>query len=263
MSDSQNFKKRLLPIKTIKQLAESFLIAEVIVELRKEIEEDTQKKAIDSIPKIEVPISKELEELYIEACQIAKFKPVLVYIMKFAIEDMITYNFSEDPSVIVAVSNDTTHLQQQFGQSFSTLSKVNLLDHTVNVFKEAVTASKSRGRATGVVIPMIASLLHDFGKSSGIRKEILGEAGNSRGYKAHAEVSASYIQEKISIKLYNKFNEMATDTTDLLAHIVKNHHAQNMKSKNDSNISLVIEADQKARKKEYKNLLAKKAEKEK
>jgi len=258
MSDSQNFKRKILPIKTIKQLAESYLLAEVIVEIRKEIEIDTEKKAIDSIPKIEVSIPNELEELYIEACKIAKFKPILIYIMKYSIEDMVRYNFSEDPSVVVAASNDTSHLQQEFGQSFSNLARINLFDHTLNVFKEAVNLSKTKGRATGVVIPMIASLLHDFGKSQGIRNEILGEAG-SRGYKAHSEVSASYVRELISLKLYNKFNEIPTDTIDLLADIVKNHHPSNQKAKNNSNIALVIEADHKARKKEYKELLKNRA----
>jgi hypothetical protein len=178
--------------------------------------------------------------------------------MKFAIEDMINYTFSEDPSVVVAASNDTNHLQQLFGQSFSNLSQVNLEEHTINVFEEAVQKAKGKGRSSGIVIPMIAALLHDFGKSTGIRSEILGEAG-SRGYKAHAEVSAAYVREILSVKLYNKFQEIPADTIDLLANIVKSHHPSQQKSKNDPGVAFVIEADHLARKKEYKAILQSKA----
>lgn len=263
MENSQEFEnpvKRILPIKTVDQLAASYLVAQIVVEIREELENEIQEKALDSIPTLEGPVPEKLVTLYQEAATLMKFKPQLVYIMKFAIEDMITYSFSEDPSVIVAAKGDTAHLQQSFGSSFTSLSQVSLMDHTINVFEEALIRAKRKGRAAGVILPMIAALLHDFGKSNAIRVELIGEA-ESRGYKAHAEVSASYVREIISVKLYNKFEEIPADTIELLANIVKGHHPSNNKIKSDPGVAFVIEADHAARKKEYKEILQKKANK--
>lgn len=256
MSNSQEFssRKKILPIKSVEQLAASYLVAQIIVDIRKELEVELEDKAIESIPKLERNVPKELENLYIEASKIVKFKPHLVFLMKFAIEDMVNYAFAQDPSVIVAATNDTSHLSQSFGPTYTNLSKINLMNHTINVFSEAVVKAKSKGRSSGVVLPMIGALLHDFGKSSGIRQELLGEAG-SRGYKAHAEVSSTYISEILSIKLYNKFNEIQNETMDVLKKIVKEHHPSNLKGKTDPAVAFVIEADHAARKKEYKELL--------
>lgn len=255
---NEGFKKKILPIKTVEQLAASYLVAQIVVEIRNELETEMEEKALESLPKLEGPVPQELVDLYIEAAKIMKYKPQLVFIMKYSIEDMINYSFSEDPSVVTAATNDTAHLQQMFGQSFSNLAKVNLLQHTINVFEEAVKKAKSKGRASGIVIPMIGALLHDFGKSTGIRDEIIGEAG-SRGYKAHSEVSASYVREILSVKLYNRFNEIPADTIELLSNMVKGHHPANNKTKSDPAIAFIIEADHAARKKEYKEILQSRA----
>lgn len=259
MNNFQECKKKILPIKTIEQLAASYLVAEIIVDIRKELEIELEDKAIESIPKLDRNVPAELEDLYIEAAKIVKFKPQLVFLMKFAIEDMVNYAFAQDPSVIVAATNDTSHLSQSFGPTYTNLSKINLMNHTINVFSEAVVKAKSKGRSSGVILPMIGALLHDFGKSSGIRQELLGEAA-ARGYKAHAEVSASYISEILAIKLYNKFNEIQTDTIDVLKKIVKDHHPSNQKGKTDPAVAFVIESDHAARKKEYKDLIQAKAQ---
>ena len=262
MEDSQGSSvKKILPITSVNQLCSSYLVAQIIVEIRKDLEEETDTKALEVIPELTVPVPKRLEDLYIEAAKIVKYKPVILYLLKYSIEDMVNYNFSEDPSVVIAASNDTSHLQQTFGSSFSTLAKVNLMEHSINVFEEAVKVAKNKGRAAGVIIPMIAALLHDFGKSNGIRTELIGEA-SARGYKAHAQVSASYIRDILQIKVYNKLKEIPEDTIDLLADIVTNHHPQNGKTKADPGVNLVIEADHAARKKEYQQLIKQKANKE-
>lgn len=255
MKDSQDFNtKKIMPIKTIEQLAASYLIAEIIAEIRQEIELKNDSAAIEFIPALDVSVSEDIRALYEEAVKIAKYKPILVYMIKYAIEDMVSFNFKADPSVIVAASADTAHLQAMFSSSFTTLAKVSLFDHTINVFEEAITIAKKTGRSSGVVIPMIASLLHDFGKSSGIRDKILGEAG-SRGYKAHAEVSSSYVRDILSAKLYNKFNEIPADTIELLSNLVKNHHPANNKVKTDPGVAFVISADHNARRKEYATIV--------
>lgn len=251
MESSQEFKaKKIMPIKTVEQIAASYLIAEILSEIRQEIEMSNDRHAVEFIPDLDISVSKRILDLYEESVKIVKYKPILVYMIKYSIEDMIAYNFEADPSVIVAASADTAHLQAMFSQSFTTLATVNLLDHTLNVFEEAVSSAKKTGRSSGVIIPMIAALLHDFGKSSGIRNKILGEAG-SRGYKAHAEVSSSYVRDILSAKLYNKFNEIPTDTIELLSNLVKNHHPSNTKVKTDPGVAFVIASDHAARKKEH------------
>ncbi len=261
MNNSQEYsnKKKILPIKTVEQLAASYLVAEIIVDMRKELEIELEDKAIESIPKLERKVPPLLEELYISAAKLVKFKPHLVFLMKFAIEDMVNYAFAQDPSVIVAATNDTSHLNVSFGPTYTNLAKINLMDHTINVFNEAITKAKSKGRASSIILPMIAALLHDFGKSSGIRQELVGEAG-ARGYKAHAEVSGTYIREILSIKLYNKFNEIQSETIDVLTKLVKEHHPANLKSKVDPGVAFVIESDHAARQKEYKQLIQSKAQ---
>jgi hypothetical protein len=255
MNDSQGFStKKIMPIKTIEQIAASYLIAEIIAEIRQEIELKNDSAAIEFIPALDVSVSEDIKKLYEDAVKIAKYKPILVYMIKYAIEDMVSFNFKGDPSVIVAASGDTAHLQAMFSSSFTTLAKVSLFDHTINVFEEAIISAKKTGRSSGVVIPMIASLLHDFGKSSGIRDKILGEAG-SRGYKAHAEVSSSYVRDILSAKLYNKFNEIPADTIELLSNLVKNHHPANNKVKTDPGVAFVISADHNARRKEYATIV--------
>lgn len=250
MESSQEFKaKKIMPIKTVEQIAASYLIAEILSEIRQEIEMSNDRHAVEFIPDLDISVSKRILDLYEESVKIVKYKPILVYMIKYSIEDMIAYNFEADPSVIVAASADTAHLQEFFSK-FTTLATVNLLDHTLNVFEEAVSSAKKTGRSSGVIIPMIAALLHDFGKSSGIRNKILGEAG-SRGYKAHAEVSSSYVRDILSAKLYNKFNEIPTDTIELLSNLVKNHHPLNKKVKTDPGVAFVIASDHAARQKEY------------
>ena len=259
MNDSQDSRKyafagkKILPIKTVEQLAASYLVAEVIVEIRKELENNLEQKAIDSIPKLRANASEKINLLYIEASRILKYKPQLIYMLKFMLEDMINYSFKSDPSVISAAANDTSHLNAIFGSSFSTLAKIDLETHTLNVFEYAVNQAKTKGRVSGVALPLIGALLHDFGKSTGIRNELLGEA-SARGYKAHAEVSAAYIQDILSKKLYNQFQEVPSDTLDVLSHLVKNHHPASKQHKDDQGIKFIEEADKAARKKEYKQL---------
>jgi hypothetical protein len=254
MSDFQDFKRRkIMPIKSIEQIAASYMVAQIISEIRTEVTTKNENNAKDLIPKLEFDVGDRMRELYFEACKIVRYKPILMYIMKFSIEDMIIYNFNADPSVVVAASNDIGHLKEMFGNSFTTLAKISLFNHTEDVFDEAILAAKRTGRSSGVVLPLIAALLHDFGKSSGIRDKILGEAG-SRGYKAHAEVSGSYIRDVLSLKLYNKFEELPEDTINILIALVLGHHPANNKTKDDLGITFVMNADKMARQKEYTQL---------
>lgn len=254
MKEEDFNRKVLFPIESVEQLVNSYYVSKAIYGIRQNLDNDINEVGLNNLPKIEGNIPERLETLYKEASSILKFNKHLVYIMKYSIEDMLAYNFSEDPSVNVQAQNDTPHLKNYFGANFTTLSKVNLFEHTVNVFEEAVKLAKSKGRSSGIAIPLLGSLLHDFGKSNGIRTKLDGGA-SARGYKAHAEVSSTYIKELLMSKLYEKFTDIPVDTINLIAECVKGHHPANQKQKTEQSIAFVIEADHLARKKEFNKLL--------
>jgi len=260
MSDSQEFKPyEILPIKTIEQLVASHLVAEILVEIRNEIKNKEAEELEFDIPQLKVKnsivISERAQELYKKAFSIMKFKPSYVFIMKMGIEDMYNYKFSDDASITTMGSADTIHLQKMFSTRFTDLSKVSLEEHTLNVFENALDMAENSGRASSMSIAILAALFHDFGKSSKIRKAVLGE-GMQRGVKAHAEVSASYLQDLLLPRVYNIIEDSysLTESTDRLVDIVKFHHPANKDQREDLEISFVIGADHEARKNEMINL---------
>lgn len=258
IDDNENEKKfkrkQLYPIVSIEQVVNSYYIAKAILKIRGDLDNNINEVGLDNLPKIDVEVPDLLFKLYEETALIFKFNKYLVYMLKFAIEDMFAYNFSEDPSVNAQAQADTSHLKQYFGSTFTTLSKINLMDHTINVFEEAVKMAKIKGRSSGIAIPLLSALLHDFGKSTAIREKLDG-AASSRGVKAHAEVSSTYVKELLVLKMYEQFTDIPIDTINLIAECVKNHHTSNLKQKTDQSIAFVVDADHLARKKEYNYLI--------
>lgn len=255
IENNSNFKRKVLyPITSIEQLVNSYYVSKSIYEVRDKIDNSLNKVGIDNLPIIDAKTDNRVNSLYKEACTILRFNEHLVYMVKLAIEDMYSYNFTEDASVSATAQSDTAHLKVYFGNNFTTLSKINLFDHTLNVLEEAINLAKGKGRTTGIAVPLIASLLHDFGKSTGIREKLDG-AASSRGIKAHAEVSYSYVNDILISKMLEKFTEIPVDTISLIANCVKSHHPANLKQKVDQSIAFVIEADHSARKKEHARLL--------
>jgi len=259
---SQIFTRKIFPIKSVEQLVGSYLVAEILAEIRDEYSRELETSAAEQVPELDGEFDPAISDLYYEAASIIKFKPLLVYSLKYALEDMNKYNFKDNPSVIVAANNDTSHLQKSWGMSYKDLAKTNLFDHTINVFREALSIAKKKGRPASMSISIVGALLHDFGKSELIRAELLGSAG-SKGYKAHAEVSATYVSEILSVKLYNQFHELPAETIETLSDLVKKHHPANQNDKRDTYISFIIEADHAARKLELREIMKAKALKEK
>jgi len=255
MKDSQNSNDKLnelSPIKSMGQLLASFLVAECIIEIRGERETKIKKMAIDSLPKLQIKDSR-AEALYKRYAQAVNFTPTFVYLCKIGLEDMKRYNFKKDPSVVTSVSNDTSHLQEAFGSTYAALANIDLEEHTLNVFENGIAAGEKKGRIMQTALPMLACLFHDFGKSSELRNELLGE-NIGRGYRAHAEVSEIYIREILAAKYHTKFEEQSIETIEKLANIVKNHHPANKKLRSDTMIAFVINSDIMARKEEIRLL---------
>jgi len=258
MVNSPEFKKTIVkPIKTLEQLVSSHLVADIIIDIRESLEEQNNTSIEFVLPSLnsELQIDGRALDLYNRAAAILKTKPQLVYMLKIGIEDMYIYNFEEDPSVVTAGANDTTHLQQVFGPRFTDLRSVDLKEHTLNVLEEGLTKAESSGRASGMSMGVLGSLFHDFGKSTKIRELVLG-GGMQRGHKAHAEVSEMYVQDLLLNKIYNILLEdiIAIDLVDSLAKVVRNHHPANAKMKEDLDINFVVIADQEARKTEFRKL---------
>jgi len=262
MKDSQEFKKtKIMPIKTIEQIVASHLISEIILDIRKEIEDKNSENLEFVAPKLESKnkISQRAKDLFLRAFEIMKFKPSYVYMAKLGIEDIYNYEFYNNSSVSTAGSADTIHLQRMFNTRFVDLASITLEDHTLNVFEEAIELAESSGRASSMSLAILGALFHDFGKSSEIRSIVSGGKGVQRGVKAHAEVSFLYLQDLLFPRVYNVIEDSysLTESTDRLAEIVKSHHPANNAQKEDLEIKFIVEADHKARRKEMKSIRSK------
>jgi len=255
MKDSQEFeRKKIKKIYTVEQLVSSLIVADVVMEIRGEVADSKQKLKENKIPKLDpIVTSSRAIDLYKKAALILAFKPYYLYMLKFSIEDIYNYEFQKDPSVVTSAQNDSAYLQSVFGNSFTSLAKINLEEHTLNVFEFALEEAISSRRPAGMAASIIGSILHDFGKSTKIRAKIKG-AAQQRSFTAHPEVSALYIRELLLTKLYNKIEDVPIEILDSIADMVKNHHPQSAKQKADTNIAFIIQADHSARKMEFKKI---------
>lgn len=254
MKDFQEFKKiKIKKIHTVEQLVSSLIIADIIVEIRDE-HKLNQKETIKMLtPDLEGNISERARKLYYKAADLMSYKPYYLYLLKYAIEDIFKYNFRKDPSVVTTSPADSAYLNSVFGSGFVGLAKINLEDHTLNVFEFAIDDALKSGRPSSMVAPILGAILHDFGKSTEIRKKIKGVA-QSRSFTAHPDVSASYVRELLLTKLYNTLDDIPVEIIDGIANMVKNHHPQSDKLKGDLNIAFIIKADHSARKMEYQKI---------
>ena len=176
------------------------------------------------------------------------FKIGLLLIAKKALEDMYNFDFSSDPSINKGASTDTEHLKQEFSTSFTMLEKINLFDHTLNVFRNGLNEAEKQGRSMQSATPLLGALMHDFGKSSKIRELLIGhDVGDV--YKKHADVSKMYVEEILLKEFPN-----SDSTLDIVALLVANHHPANNKMKNNDDIRFIITADHMARKQEMRTL---------
>jgi hypothetical protein len=251
MSSFHDSSKSVDPIHSLMQLSTSLLIAECIIEIREERLKSMSEMALENLPQLNIN-NKGVQDLYFDFCEAIGYKQNFVYLAKIGFEDMFKYDFKNDPSVIVSANQDTSHLQNTFGPNYSVLAKTDLLTHSLNVFKLGLEVGKKKGRIMQVAMPIIGCLFHDFGKSSKLRVEILGEESKNKGYKAHAEVSSIYIKEILSRRFYELTNTTGTDTIEALSNAVLFHHPGNSKQKNDTTIKFINEADANARKIEFK-----------
>lgn len=249
MSDYRESNK-IKDISSISQLVSSFLVADAIIEIRDERNQQLNGIMEKNSPELEI-YTPRIQKAYEEFGKLVNYRYAFMYMAKIGFEDMIRYNFEADPSIVATASTDTAHLNNMCGPNFTILSRVNLLNHTLNVFEEGLAIGKTKGRASTVSVPLLGCLFHDFGKSTKLREEIIGST-MGKGYRAHAEVSSQYITDILAVKYFKLVKEEPKNTINTLSNIVKNHHPS--KGTRDIDVHFVIEADKNARKNEYNSL---------
>ena len=256
MEDSQDFKgKTLKPIHTIEQLLASYLTAKAIYSLRNDIERTKKEAFKKSFPKLEIdmtlPMADKTMEVYEDLVEMFQYKTAIVYMLKFGMEDMYRYKFYESPSITVSAKMDNNHLSNRYkslgADSYKILERVNLLEHTLDVLDFAKAEAERIGRISSTMLPLLACLFHDFGKSPLLRKEMDVDNAKTRGYKAHAEVSKGYIQSILSPKLDKILDNFPQESISIVSDFVENHHPDSSKKGLDQGLLFVINADYKAR----------------
>jgi len=253
----------LYDIHSLNQLLSSYLVAKAIVEIRKEKEKALQEEAEQLLPIPNIPEDSPFMELHKKFAALVNYNVNMCCISQIAIEDIYKYNFQESES-ITTVQGETEHLNEIVGKNFKKLKKISLFEHTLDVFKEAIKKGEIQRRTLQIGVPILAALLHDFGKSKEIRIKLLGSVAGARGagYRPHAEVSGLYIEDILSHELYKRYKLSPVETLETLTMVVKNHHTTSKKLSQDKIIQFVKECDAIARKKELRKLLMNETEEE-
>lgn len=251
MKGSQNTKKTIKDITSIRQMLGSYLVAESIIEIREERRHELEDLAEKQIPQLNVD-NEIMQKIYHDFAALMNFNYTYVCLAKIGLEDMVKYNFYDNPSVMITASGDTSHLSDKFGPSFTTLKNTSLLQHSLNVFQNAIDIGRAKGRVMQIATPILGALFHDFGKSEQLRNELIGEERTPSAYKSHASVSGIYIQEKLSRSFYELTNETPSTMLESLFFCVANHHPKDKRQLSDIGISLIKNADMKAREVEFK-----------
>jgi len=251
--NNQTEERTLTPIKNIKQLVNSYQVAKAIVTIRNSEKQKLSEQLQKKIPLPLIPEDSPYMKAFTDFSRVVNYNITFCCIAKIAIEDVYNYNFKDDKS-ITTISSEVSHLSDL--SSYSKLSKVSLYNHTLNVFNIAIEKGKVKRRTLQIGIPILASLLHDFGKSSQLREELLGSVNGSRGsaYKPHPEVSKMYVAEILSKRLNKEFNLSPYETIETLEKLVEFHHTTLKNLLSDNGIVFVKDCDLIARKKELQQI---------
>ena len=247
-------KRTLTSVKNIKQLVSSYQVAKAIVTIRNSEKQKLSEQLQKKIPLPLIPEDSPYMKAFTEFSKVVNYNVTFCCIAKIAIEDIYNYNFKDDKS-ITTISAETKHLED-LSSKYAKLSKISLYDHTLNVFNIAIEKGKTKRRTLQIGIPILASLLHDFGKSTQFREKLLGSVNGSRGsaYKPHPEVSKNYVVEILSKRLNKEFNLFPYETIEDIEKLVEFHHTTLKNLLADNGIIFVKDCDIIARKKEIQQL---------
>lgn len=267
--EDENNKKRgktvreLFDVYSLYQLLSSYLVAKAIVEIRREKQKALEEEAQKLMPIPNIPEDSLFMELYKKFASLVNYNVNMCCIAQIAIEDIYKYDFKNTES-ITTVQGETEHLNEMVGKNFKKLKKISLFEHTLDVFEEAMKKGEVQRRTLQIGIPILASLIHDFGKAKEIRIKLLGSVAGARGagYRPHAEVSGLYVEELLVHELYKRYKLSPVETLETLEMVVKNHHTTSKKLSQDKVIQFVKECDILARKKELRKIAMEEQEEE-
>lgn len=229
---NHNKEHQLEDIVTVEQLVQSFYIAKEIKRIQNQNHLDLiNQEDYNFYEKFKPDISNiEVQQLFERFIKLARHNEKLTILCKVALEDIFKHNFIHDPS-ISENRLDYKHLTHNFNQTeFATLKKINLEEHTINVFRKIIEIMEENDIYDAGVY-MLAALLHDFGKSSEIREDIAPGSSNpnSTSYKQHWEVSAEYVRNRLKEEGQRELKKFKIDpeikqTITIIADLVAHHH---------------------------------------
>jgi hypothetical protein len=250
---------------SLEQLTNSYYIAKTINALRADGELDVMKfEDYELVENWSPKVRDELHEYWLHnVFPMVKEKIHILLILKVIFEDIEKYNLKEDSSITES-SKDNEHLVKiaRNNDGFDLLKKINLEEHTLHVTSQMLTILRNIiDDDTDILI--ISSLLHDFGKSTLIRKEIAPEtmAKGTFFFKPHMEISGMYVDSILMPKIFKivesndslkRYKRPLESILKKISDFVINHHETSKQWKN-RNIKL-READTLAREKELLNL---------
>ena len=187
-----------------------------------------QEKTID-VPLLE----NEKKELLDIAQYIIKKTPSFKKTIKNILNLMIEYDFANTPSVD---KNYDVYLKKTFS-NYDLLYEIDLFTHSTNVAYEILKFSK-QGNTTGINV--MCALLHDFGKSLTVKRQVHNSAKMS-----HEKISAKFLQEYLSSEALNGNREITKEVINTIYQTINVQHSP-VKIKNDFLKDLIL-ADKNAR----------------
>lgn len=293
--------RKVKPFKTVLQLAQSTVVAKMLKAQREEIKQDKERKAntcqvkiddvcksflekmkdellpdtlTDQTDRLEAEkkmdyVTKEINDLkraFEITKLIVKYNPERVSIAYTAIKSMLTtFDFAHSASVSNA---DSSHLTQRYGDDYKKLAKVNLLFHTIHVYKNAVEKIAPNGhlKVQNASEMLLACLLHDFGKSSKVQ-ELLKTYSSKQLPTSHPSLSAMYVNLALFRQLDEMFERLAAKNNvqrkykdDFeaimreIADLVEQHHISSDNSKFNAQIEFIKSCDHEARRDELNRI---------
>ncbi|MDD3465631.1 MAG: HD domain-containing protein [Campylobacterales bacterium] len=152
----------------------------------------------------------------------------LASLFSIALLDMKKYSFK----TISSIPEKQRDYIKDFN-NFAKLKRVNLLEHTYNVVKQAQSMKAELGYNYPTLL--ILCLLHDFGKSKDIKQNYASE-----NWSLHEQISANYLKH-VLLKL-NFDEKFIVTLTEIL-----NHHHDDSKPTRDKLTQMLKKCDSFAR----------------
>lgn len=169
--------------------------------------------------------------------------PIYLHDFEYLYGFVDEFEFKKSPSVD---SNFKKYFTDEQGD-LDSLREINLEEHTINVVVELMKIIHARKlQNDDIILSIFLALLHDFGKS----RKVKDFMGIKTSKKRHDVISSIFI-----LHVADKLNGFSQSQLEFISSTLSKHHASRSPSdKISMPLSLLIEADIAARKKELEEL---------